>query len=80
MAPVKFIHDKHEMKDVKCIRCHHKLNNDERIKICGSVNCHTGAGAEERIHNLCITCHKSNKRIAPVECAGCHTLESEEKK
>jgi hypothetical protein len=72
MGPVKFIHDKHETKQVKCIVCHHKVNNDDRIKICGTENCHTGQGAEETIHNLCINCHKEKGKKAPTECDACH--------
>ena len=71
-APVKFNHDKHEAKKVKCVVCHHKINNDDRIKICAGDNCHAGKGAVETIHKFCINCHKSNLKIAPTECAACH--------
>lgn len=71
MGAVKMSHDKHEFADVKCIECHHKEGNDSRIKICGSKDCHTGEGAEDTIHDLCINCHKERKS-GPTGCDGCH--------
>lgn len=67
MAVVKMSHDKH--KDIKCITCHHKEGNDDRIKKCAL--CHKGNSGMEIMHELCIECHKEMKE-GPIGCDDCH--------
>lgn len=73
MPPVYFSHNIHEKQQVKCIQCHHKKGNPERVKRCAW--CHRGQKESELIHTLCITCHK--KKEAPVLCSGCHKAKKE---
>lgn len=73
MPPVKMSHQKHEDADVKCITCHHKDNNDDRIKVCSK--CHMKKGSEDVLHDdLCIGCHEDMKR-GPTDCEACHKEE-----
>jgi hypothetical protein len=69
MGAVTMTHVKHEDAGVKCIVCHHKEHNDDRIKICSK--CHLGEGADELMHNLCVNCHKEKKK-GPTDCTACH--------
>lgn len=74
MPLVIFSHDKHEKKDMLCVDCHHKKNNDSRLKKCSS--CHKGIQGTQSIHGFCITCHEKRKD-GPKTCEDCH---KEEKK
>ena len=69
MDPVKLAHKKHEDAGVKCVICHHKQGNDDRIKQCAV--CHKGASGEDTLHNLCINCHAKTKQ-GPTLCNECH--------
>jgi len=69
MDPVAMPHKKHEDAGIKCVICHHKNGNDDRIKQC--AECHKGATGEDTIHNLCINCHAQSKK-GPVLCNECH--------
>ena len=71
LGAVTLPHVKHEKAGVKCVVCHHKKNNDDRIKIC--ARCH-GEGADELMHNLCVNCHKEKKK-GPTDCTACHREE-----
>jgi hypothetical protein len=62
-------HQKHEDAGVKCISCHHKNNNDERIKKC--AECHQKKKGYETMHKLCLTCHREMNR-GPKKCESCH--------
>ena len=68
-SEVIFSHQAHEDHDVKCVVCHHKFENDDRIKNCAM--CHKGKEGEDYYHTLCIDCHKKKKE-GPVECDECH--------
>jgi len=67
MTSPNMSHEKHE--EVKCVVCHHKMYNDDRIKICAA--CHNEKGGEDIIHELCINCH-DDKGEGPKECKDCH--------
>ncbi len=69
LGAVTMPHVKHENAGIKCVDCHHKKNNDDRIKICSK--CHQGEGADELMHNLCVNCHKVKKK-GPTDCTACH--------
>lgn len=66
---VNFSHLTHE-KHAKCLTCHHRNFNDERIKKC--AYCHKGNPGSRTIHDFCIGCHI--KQDGPQSCSGCHTL------
>ena len=69
MDAVKIPHIKHQEAEVKCVVCHHKNENDDRIKNCSK--CHKGKGADETMHNLCVNCHKERNK-GPKDCTDCH--------
>ncbi len=69
MDPVPMSHKIHEDAGIKCVVCHHKVGNDDRIKQC--AECHKGAKGEDTIHSLCINCHAQSKK-GPVLCNECH--------
>ncbi|MEJ5361524.1 MAG: cytochrome c3 family protein [Spirochaetota bacterium] len=69
--PVYFSHTTHEKNNVKCVTCHHKKHNDERIKTCAA--CHKGLPGAQTIHRLCFNCHGNNKKYYK-NCDGCHAV------
>ena len=71
---VKMHHRLHEKAGVACVTCHHKQNNDERIKTCSY--CHKGLDGAKRFHEFCIKCHVRMDK-GPVKCNECH-IEKEE--
>lgn len=72
---VKMSHDVHTDADVPCATCHHKKNNDERIKKCSY--CHQGIEGAKQFHKFCIKCHSGSSK-GPVRCNECH-IEKEKK-
>jgi Zn finger protein HypA/HybF involved in hydrogenase expression len=72
MPPVFFSHNEHEKKNILCIECHHKKNNDSRLKKCAS--CHKGIQGTEALHGFCILCHEK-REDGPKTCQGCHREE-----
>ena len=70
-SAVKMSHDKHSLSDVKCVVCHHKDDNDGRIKLCSKCKSHKGDNGKEILHDLCINCH-NEKKAGPIECDSCH--------
>ncbi|MBN2161230.1 MAG: cytochrome c3 family protein [Spirochaetes bacterium] len=66
---VRFSHKTHEEEGMKCVECHHKNANPERIKKCAV--CHTGANGYETMHGLCVDCH-IEKKEGPQKCYECH--------
>ncbi len=74
MDPVMMPHKTHEEAGVKCIVCHHKQGNDDRIKQCAV--CHKGASGEDTLHNLCINCHAQTKK-GPALCNECHIAKAQ---
>lgn len=68
-ARVRMPHVIHEENDVKCATCHHKANNDERIKKCSY--CHRGLAGAKMFHSFCVKCH-TDKKSGPERCDGCH--------
>ncbi len=68
-ARVKMHHSSHIESDVKCETCHHKSNNDERIKKC--AYCHKGLAGAKMFHSFCIKCH-TDMRKGPARCDECH--------
>jgi len=70
VGAVTFPHKIHEEKaGLKCINCHHKHDNDARIKQC--AKCHNGYAGYDRMHGLCVDCHIS-KGKGPQKCMECH--------
>ena len=69
VGAVKFSHKTHEDAGVKCINCHHKKDNPDRIKQCAS--CHRGDNGYETMHGLCVDCH-IEKKEGPQHCKECH--------
>jgi hypothetical protein len=67
-------HGLHEKADVRCVTCHHKKGNDERIKKCSF--CHKGMDGAKMFHSFCVKCHTGVKK-GPVKCNECH-IEKEE--
>ncbi|MBP7737587.1 MAG: hypothetical protein KA369_16520 [Spirochaetes bacterium] len=66
---VTMSHGAHEKADMRCVACHHKHSNDERIKKC--AYCHKGLEGAKLFHNFCVTCHREKKK-GPVPCNECH--------
>ncbi|MCX7679408.1 MAG: cytochrome c family protein [Spirochaetes bacterium] len=64
---VLFNHSQHE-NAMTCVHCHHKNQNDDRIKTCSW--CHQGKNGAKILHALCIACHR--KQGGPQKCTGCH--------
>jgi hypothetical protein len=69
VGAVKMSHSLHEQHGVTCNDCHHKDNNDARIKEC--ARCHTGDKGFNAMHGLCVDCHIS-KNKGPQKCMECH--------
>jgi cytochrome c553 len=53
------VHDSHEGA-VKCVECHHKDENPDRIKKC--ADCHADDDAKEKAESLCLGCHKGGEK------------------
>ncbi len=68
MGKVIFSHKTHADQNLACVDCHHKKNNDDRIKKCAA--CHVGNDGFEIMHGLCLDCHMS--RGGPEKCTQCH--------
>ncbi|MBD3320128.1 MAG: hypothetical protein GF350_03445 [Chitinivibrionales bacterium] len=72
MPGVTMSHVAHEQAGVtECITCHHKHDNDDRIKEC--AQCHKGVEGMDIMHENCGVCHDEQK-IA-TNCAYCHQEE-----
>jgi len=75
VGAVTMSHKVHEEQGMACIDCHHKTNNDGRIKQC--AKCHNSANASHKkdgyntMHGLCVDCH-IQKQKGPQKCMGCH--------
>ncbi len=72
---VKMSHSIHEKSNIRCVTCHHKSGNDERIKKCAF--CHKGLAGAKLFHTFCIKCH-TDKNKGPIHCNECH-IEKKEK-
>ncbi|HUI93856.1 MAG TPA: cytochrome c3 family protein [Chitinivibrionales bacterium] len=70
LGPVGMPHRVHEKWGVTCITCHHRKNNDERIKQC--AHCHKGIAGMENLHNKCGQCHLY--RAMDMTCSKCHSV------
>ena len=57
-SEVKAMHLKHDDKDIACIVCHHKKDNDDRIKKC--TECHESN--EPAVLDCCIKCHEEKNK------------------
>ncbi|MCX7677598.1 MAG: cytochrome c family protein [Spirochaetes bacterium] len=66
---VKMSHEKHEAQGIKCVQCHHKEKNDDRIKQCAA--CHKGDKGRDLMHNFCVDCHMKASQ-GPTQCQQCH--------
>lgn len=69
VPPVKMSHEKHEAAGMKCVQCHHKQKNDDRIKQCAA--CHKGDRGRDLMHNFCVDCHAKSAK-GPSQCQQCH--------
>jgi hypothetical protein len=58
----------HERQKIACAACHHKHDNDERIKHC--AQCHKGVAGIDTMHRACGACHE--RRGMDMRCASCH--------
>jgi hypothetical protein len=67
-GPVAQSHRIHEKMGLSCVTCHHKHNNDARIKQC--TQCHKGIAGMENLHNKCGQCHLYRAR--DMSCSSCH--------
>ncbi len=65
---VSLSHEIHESKGIACAACHHKKDNDERVKTCAW--CHKGVSGRKVLHAQCIQCHE--KDGGPIKCDECH--------
>ena len=74
LPSVSFSHETHDKNNIKCITCHHKKYNDERIKTCAF--CHKGIQGAKLFHKLCMSCHK--ERSGPSSCGECHIIQKKE--
>jgi len=69
VGAVTFPHSVHEHAGLKCVECHHKEDNDDRIKEC--ARCHYGDEGFDIMHGLCLDCHIAKKK-GPQKCMECH--------
>ncbi len=69
VGAVRMSHSVHEHAGMKCVDCHHKENNPERIKECAV--CHYGDKGYDTMHGLCLDCHIARKK-GPQKCMECH--------
>lgn len=69
VGSVTMSHKTHEDIGLVCIDCHHKENNDERIKTC--AKCHYGGDGYDKLHGKCVGCHMSVNK-GPQKCMQCH--------
>ncbi len=69
LGAVKFYHKTHEKIGMKCVECHHKTANPDRIKQCAF--CHIGENGYTTMHGLCLDCH-IDKKEGPQQCKECH--------
>jgi hypothetical protein len=69
VGAVTMSHNVHGQHGIQCIDCHHKNNNDDRIKEC--ARCHSGDKGYNTMHGLCVDCHIS-KNKGPQKCMECH--------
>lgn len=69
VGAVTMSHSVHEKAGVDCIVCHHKENNDARVKEC--AQCHYGDEGFDVMHGLCVDCHIGRKK-GPQKCMECH--------
>ncbi len=69
LPQVKMSHEKHEAQGMKCVQCHHRQKNDDRIKQCAA--CHKGEGGRDIMHNFCVECHVKASQ-GPSQCQQCH--------
>jgi len=69
VGAVTMSHKVHEDLGMQCFDCHHKENNDDRIKQC--AKCHYGKAGYDTMHGLCVDCH-IEKDKGPQQCMGCH--------
>lgn len=67
--PVMMSHVKHQEAGMKCVQCHHRNGNNDRLKQCAA--CHKGGEGRDLMHNFCIGCHLT-KGEGPVTCQDCH--------
>jgi len=68
VGAVVFSHQTHLDQGQKCIDCHHKHDNDARVKTC--AKCHNGEAGYNIMHGKCLDCHIVNS--GPVKCKQCH--------
>ena len=71
VGAVTMSHSVHENHGVQCFDCHHKHDNDARIKSCASEECHTGDKGYNALHGKCVDCHISVNK-GPQKCKECH--------
>ena len=69
VGAVTMSHKVHEDNGMQCYDCHHKSDNDDRIKQC--AKCHNGTEGYDTMHGLCVDCHIS-KGKGPQKCMECH--------
>ena len=69
VGAVTMSHSVHENHGLKCVDCHHKNGNDERVKKCAP--CHYGYEGFNTMHGLCVDCHISVRK-GPQKCMECH--------
>lgn len=69
VGSVKMSHKTHADNGMDCIDCHHKKNNEARIKECAV--CHRGNNGFEVLHGKCLDCHVKVKN-GIEECKQCH--------
>lgn len=68
VGQVVFSHKTHEAQGLDCASCHHKANNDDRIKKCAV--CHIGNKGFDVMHGKCLDCHIAEG--GPEKCKQCH--------
>ncbi len=69
IGPVNISHKTHKSLGMKCVQCHHKEYNEERLWKCAP--CHMGEEGYKKMHGLCVDCH-INRKKGPRECYDCH--------
>jgi hypothetical protein len=67
-GPVEVYHRVFEKAGITCVTCHHKKNNNDRIKQCS--RCHKGVAGMDALHKRCGECHL--QRRMDMSCTTCH--------
>ncbi|MDD5773859.1 MAG: cytochrome c3 family protein [bacterium] len=80
-SAVVFEHKKHgEMKDVKCVNCHHKKADGEKAEEtkCSDAACHAKVQEKDK-QKIDASSSSAKENPFHIQCIGCHKTDKEKK-